>query len=107
AGLAGGERWNDPELAFADWIVRGIEGGLDSRLPRFHAPLPRLLDPVPTSRLEVQRQVATVASAPGAARRQFGEPLFAELQRLETEGEGCADRAAVEQRQLWLTEAAL
>ena len=107
AGLSGGERWNDPELAFADWIVRGIEGGLDAELPRFHAPLPQLLDPVPASRLEVQRQLATVASAPGAARRHFGEPLFAGLHRLELEAEGHADRATLEQRQLWLVEAAL
>jgi hypothetical protein len=105
--LRGGERWNDPELAFADWIVRGIESGLDPRLPRFRSPLPLLLDPVPVSRLEVQRQLATVGAAPAVARRYFGETLFAELQRLESEAENGADRAAVEQRQLWLVEAAL
>jgi len=103
SSLRGGERWNDPELAFADWIVRGIESGRDSRLPRFHAPLPQLLEPVARSRLDVQQQLAAVASAPGAARKYFGEPLFAELQRLDSQ----SDRAAVEQRQLWVVEAAL
>ncbi|MFL5312512.1 MAG: hypothetical protein ACJ79H_18920 [Myxococcales bacterium] len=103
SSLRGGERWNDPELAFADWIVRGIESGRDPRLPRFHAPLPQLLTPVARSRVDVQQQLAAVASAPGAARRYFGEPLFAELQRLDSQ----SDRAAVEQRQLWVVEAAL
>src|SRR5437870_84373 len=103
SALRGGEKWNDPELAFADWIVRGIESGRDSRLPRFHAPLPQLLEPVARSRLDVQQQLAAVASAPGAARKYFGEPLFAELQRLDSQ----SDRAAVEQRQLWIVEAAL
>src|SRR2546423_2608588 len=82
SSLRGGERWNDPELAFADWIVRGIESGRDPRLPRFPAPLPQLLAPVARSRLDVQQQLAPVASAPGPARKEFGEPLFAELQRL-------------------------
>jgi hypothetical protein len=103
SSLRGGERWNDPELAFADWIVRGIESGCDPRLPRFQPPLPQLLEPPARSRLDVQQQLATVASSPGAARKYFGEPLFAELQRLETQ----SDRAAVEQRQLWVVEAAL
>jgi hypothetical protein len=103
SSLRGGERWNDPELAFADWIVRGIESGRDPWLPRFHAPLPQLLDPVARSRLDVQQQLGAVASAPAVARKYFGEPLFTELQRLESE----SDRAAVEQRQLWVVEAAL
>ena len=77
--LRGKERWNDPELAFADWIVRGIESGLDAGVPRFQPPLPRLLDPVPTSRLEVQRQLAFVVPAPALARRYFGEALFSAL----------------------------
>ena len=104
ASLRGGERWNDPELAFADWIVRGIEGAADPRVPRFQAPLPQLLDPVPASRLEVQQRLAAVTAAPAAARRYFGERLFGELQRIEGAG---GDRALIEQRQLWLVEAAL
>jgi len=103
SSLRGGERWNDPELAFADWIVRGIESGRDPRLPRFHAPLPQLLEPPARSRLDVQHQLAAVTSAPGAARKYFGESLFAELQRLDSQ----PDRASVEQRQLWVVEAAL
>ncbi|HZX94267.1 MAG TPA: hypothetical protein VFE90_07100 [Myxococcales bacterium] len=102
AGLRGRERWNDPELAFADWIVRGIESGLDPQLPRFHAPLPRLLDPVPASRAEVQRQLGSVASAPAAAVRYFGQALFDALHRIDG-----PDADAVTQRQLWLVEAAL
>src|SRR5690348_8159240 len=93
SALRGKERWNDPELAFADWIVRGIESGLDARLPRFQPPLPQLLDPVPTSRMEVQRQLALLTSAPAAARRYFGEALFSAL--LAIVG---TDPAAVEQR---------
>jgi hypothetical protein len=104
SSLRGGERWNDPELAFADWIVRGIESGRDPRLPRFHPPLPQLLEPPARSRLDVRQQLAAVGSAPGAARKYFGEPLFAELKRLESQQ---PDRAAVEQRQLWTVEAAL
>src|SRR5262249_35009009 len=38
SALRGGKKWNDPEIAFGDWIVRGIESGLDA--PRFHAPPP-------------------------------------------------------------------
>src|SRR5438270_4218108 len=103
--LRGGERWIDPELAFADWIVRAIEGFADPRVPRFQAPLPRMLDPVPSTRLEVQKRLATISSAPQSARRYFGERLFAELERIgETPG---ADRKAIEERQLWLVEAAL
>ncbi len=100
--LRGKERWNDPELAFADWIVRGIESGLDAGVPRFQPPLPQLLDPVPTSRLEVQRQLAFVVPAPALARRYFGEALFSALTAIEGD-----DGAAVEQRRLWLVEAAL
>ncbi|HET7787528.1 MAG TPA: hypothetical protein VFL36_16270 [Myxococcales bacterium] len=102
SALRARERWNDPELAFADWIVRGIECGLDAQVPRFQPPLPQLLDPVPTSRVEVQRQLGAVASAPAAARRYFGEALFSALAAIEG-----GDAAAVEQRRLWLVEAAL
>src|SRR5207253_10561020 len=38
AAARGGEKWCDPELAFADWIVRGIEGGPTSAAPRLRAP---------------------------------------------------------------------
>lgn len=114
ASLRGGERWNDPELAFADWIVRGIEGAADPEVPRFQAPLPQLLDPVPVSRVEVQQRLAAVTHAPAVARRYFGERLFAGLQRIESEAasgtpphEAPALRALIEQRQLWLVEAAL
>src|SRR5438105_5986787 len=93
ASLRGGERWNDPELAFADWIVRGIESGREAQVPRFHAPLPQLVARPPSSRAEVQKQLA---SPPGAARRYFGDALWLELSRVEGE-----------QRKLWLVEAAL
>ncbi len=102
AALRGRDRWNDPELAFVEWIVRGIESGLDPRIPRFCAPLPRILDPVPPSRQAVQRELAAAASAPAAARRYFGGPLHDELSKLSGD-----DPAAVEQRRLWLVEAAL
>src|SRR5205085_697242 len=82
ASLRGGERWNDPELAFADWIVRGIESGREPQVPRFHAPLPQLLARQPSSRAEVQKQLA---SPPGAARRYFGDALWLELSRVEGE----------------------
>jgi hypothetical protein len=103
--LRGGERWIDPELAFADWIVRAIEGFADPRVPRFQTPLPRMLDPVPATRLEVQKRLATIASSPQTARRYFGERLFAELTRIASEPD--ADPKAVEERQLWLVEAAI
>jgi len=103
--LRGGERWIDPELAFADWIVRAIEGFADPRVPRFQTPLPRMLDPVPATRLEVQKHLATIASSPPAARRYFGERLFAELERIASQPD--ADPKAVEERQLWLVEAAI
>src|SRR3954470_15375798 len=103
--LRGGERWIDPELAFADWIVRAIEGFADPRVPRFQTPLPRMLDPVPATRLEVQKRLATISSSPQSARRYFGDRLFTELERIgATPG---ADRKAIEERQLWLVEAAL
>jgi hypothetical protein len=103
--LRGGERWIDPELAFADWIVRAIEGFADPRVPRFQAPLPRMLDPVPATRLEVQKRLATISSSPQSARRYFGDRLFTELERIgATPG---ADRKAIVERQLWLVEAAL
>ena len=103
--LRGGERWIDPELAFADWIVRGIEGFADPRVPRFQTPLPRMLDPVPATRLEVQKRLSTVSSSPQSARRYFGERLFAELTRIASVAG--ADQKAIEGRQLWLVEAAI
>jgi hypothetical protein len=84
-----GPLWNDPELAFAEWIVRGIESGGEA--PRFRAPLPEVVARPPASRIEVQRQLASPQ-----ARHYFGEPLFAELAKVEGE-----------QRKLWLVEAAL
>jgi hypothetical protein len=104
ANLRGGERWNDPELAFADWIVRGIESWPEPDLPRLRAPWPRLLDPVPVSRLEVQRQLASVATSPAAAQSYFGEHLLAALSLL---GKEPGDAAATGQRQLRMVEAAL
>jgi hypothetical protein len=103
--LRGGERWIDPELAFADWIVRGIEGFADPRVPRFQTPLPRMLDPVPATRLEVQKRLGTLSSSPQSARRYFGERLFAELTRIASEPG--ADHVAIDERQLWLVEAAI
>jgi hypothetical protein len=91
SSMRGGARWNDPELAFTEWIVRGIESGLDAAIPRFGSPLPIIVESVPASRVEVQRHLRAED-----ARRYFGEPLFAELQRIGSE-----------QRQLWLVEAAL
>jgi len=103
--LRGGERWIDPELAFADWIVRGIEGFADPRVPRFQTPLPRMLDPVPATRLEVHKRLGTLSSSPQSARRYFGERLFDELTRIASES--VADQKATEERQLWLVEAAI
>jgi hypothetical protein len=84
AGLPGGEKWDDPELAFGDWIVRGLEAFKDARPPRLGRAA-SILDKLPRSRLEMQKR-------PPA---EFGEPLSAEL------------AAASGQRQLWLAEAAL
>jgi len=103
--LRGGERWIDPELAFADWIVRAIEGFADPRVPRFQVPLPRMLDPVPATRLEVQKRLGTINSSPQSARRYFGERLFGELVRIASEP-GAGEKA-IEERQLWLVEAAI
>jgi len=100
ATLRGGGKWCDPELAFADWIVRGIEARAVDGVPRFRAPLPGLLDPLPATRLEVQRRLQTLPRE-AAARPYFGEGLFTALHQIP----GPAD--AVEQRQLWLVEAAL
>ena len=102
AALRGGEKWCDPELAFADWIVRGIEGGLASGAPPLRAPS-GLLDPLPASRLDVQRRLQALGADPAAARRSFGEALLGALQGMAEAGP--AD--TVEQKQLWLTEAAL
>ncbi|HEY4769411.1 MAG TPA: hypothetical protein VIH51_02265 [Myxococcales bacterium] len=101
--LGGAEKWCDPDLAFTDWIVRGIEGRLAPAIPRFRTPLPGLLDPVPASRLEVQRRLASAVEDVEAAQRYFGEALLEGLQRA-AQGAGAA---AVEHRQLWLVEAAL
>jgi len=102
AALRGGEKWCDPELAFADWIVRGIEGGPASGAPRLCAPA-GLLDPLPASRLDVQRRLQALGADPAAARRSFGDALLAALQGMAEAGP--AD--TVEQKQLWLTETAL
>ena len=87
ATMRGGERWNDPELAFADWIVRGLESH-GSDVPRLgHA---KLLEKLPTSRTQVQAAVAAPAED------LFGAPLSRALSQT---GSG--------QRRLWLAEAAL
>jgi len=101
--LRGGEKWCDPDLAFTDWIVRGIEGRFAPVIPRFRAPLPGLFDPVPASRQEVQRRVATAGEDVAAGRRYFGEPLLSALRRLA----GNDDPRTAERKQLWLVEAAL
>ncbi len=101
--LRGGERWCDPDLAFTDWIVRGIEARSAPEVPRLRAPWPGLLDPVPASRVEVQRRLRGVVEDEPAARRYFGDALFAALQRVAQSEP--ADAAG--QRQLWLVEAAL
>jgi hypothetical protein len=88
AALRGGEKWNDPELAFSDWIVRGIESGLSA--PRFEAPFPAIVTRLPRSRSEVEEKLS--AASPS----DFGEALALALR---AEGDG--------QRRLWLVEAAL
>jgi hypothetical protein len=101
--MRGGQRWCDPELAFPDWIVRGMEGRSAPSLPRFRPPWPGVLEEVPRSRLEVQRRLRAVARETPAARRYFGEVLFSALQAL---AQGRTAEEA-EQEQLWLVEAAL
>jgi hypothetical protein len=103
AALRGGERWCDPDLAFPDWIVRGMEGRLSPSVPRFRPPWPEILDPVPSSRQEVQRRLRNVSEDIAAARSYFGDALCAALQRLPEEGTSLA----AEQQQLWLVEASL
>ena len=100
ATLRGGEKWCDPELAFADWIVRGIEARAVPGVPRFRTPLPGVLDPLPVTRLEVQGHLQTLPRE-SAARLFFGESLYTALREVT----GPTD--SVEQRQLWLVEAAL
>jgi hypothetical protein len=100
ATLRGGEKWCDPELAFADWIVRGIEARAAPPLPRLRVPLPGMLDPLPLSRLFVQEKLQALATD-ASLRRYFGEPLYEELCAIA----GPSD--LVLQRQLWLVEAAL
>src|SRR5436305_6445182 len=102
AALRGGEKWCDPELAFADWIVRGIQGGPASGALRLCAPA-GLLDPLPASRLDVQRRLQALGADPAAARRLFGDALLAALQGMAVAGP--ADTG--EQKQLWLAETAL
>ena len=102
SALRGGDKWCDPDLAFPDWIVRGIEARSLPMVPRLRAPWPGLLDPVPATRQEVQRRIALVAEDEETARRYFGEALLAALQRIAQEG-----GEAVEQRQTWLVEACL
>jgi hypothetical protein len=87
AGLPGGEKWDDPELAFGDWIVRGLEALRDPRPPRLGRGA-SILDKLPRSRLEVQRRIAEQPA-------DFGEPLAAEL------------AGSNAQHQLWAAEAAL
>jgi hypothetical protein len=89
ASQQAGPLWNDPELAFAEWIVRGIESCGEA--PRFRAPLPQILARPPASRIEVLRHLASPR-----ARHYFGEPLFSALSKVEGE-----------QRKLWIVEAAL
>jgi hypothetical protein len=103
AALRGGEKWCDPELAFPDWIVRGMEGRLGPAIPRFRPPWPGVLDPVPPSRLEVQRSLRGAAQDPAASRRYFGDALSSGLEQLAQDGTS----PAVEQQQLWLVEASL
>jgi hypothetical protein len=90
--MRGGERWNDPELAFADWIVRGLESRGDE-VPRLSPPRPGILERVPVSRGQVQ------AALEQPSDEYFGAPLCAALRNIE------GDAAA--QRRLWLVEAAL
>jgi hypothetical protein len=84
AGLPGGEKWDDPELAFGDWIVRGLEASKDARPPRLGRGA-AILEKLPRSRLEMQKRDPA----------EFGEPLAGELQK------------ASEQHRMWLQEAAL
>jgi hypothetical protein len=102
ASLRGGEKWCDPEIAFADWIVRGIEGGPASGELRLRAPA-GLLDPLPASRLDVQRRLLALGADPAAARRSFGDVLLAALLGVAQAGQP----DTVEQKQLWLAETAL
>jgi hypothetical protein len=101
--LRGGEKWCDPDLAFADWVVRGIEARREPGLPRLGPPWPGMLEALPRTRLEAQERLRALVSDDAGARRYFGDLLVRELRRIGEAGE--AD--AVEQRQLWLVEAAL
>jgi hypothetical protein len=84
AGLPAAGKWEDPDLAFADWIVRGLEALRDPRPPRLGRGA-AVLDKLPRSRLEVQKRDPA----------EFGESLAGEL------------LGASEQKRLWLAEAAL
>jgi hypothetical protein len=83
--LSAGGRWNDPELAFADWIVRGVESLEEPDLPRLRSPLPRILDPLPASRDEVLDKIKRAGATPGAGAQVFGPELFTALQKQEGE----------------------
>jgi hypothetical protein len=54
AGLPSGAKWEDPELAFADWIVRAIEA-LREDVPRLPKSAP-ILEKLPRSRLSTADQ---------------------------------------------------
>jgi hypothetical protein len=81
AGMPSGEKWEDPELAFADWIVRGLEA---LRSPPRLTRNAGILEKLPRSRVEVREREPA----------QFG----ALAEQLSTSSP---------QHRLWLAEAAL
>ena len=103
ATLRGGGKWCDPDLAFADWIVRGIEARSVPGVPRLRLPWPGLLDPVPATRQEVQQRLEQIPGDGAASRRYFGEALLAGLERIAR----TAPPDVAGQQQLWLVEASL
>lgn len=84
SALPSAAKWDDPELAFADWIVRGLEALREPHPPRLGRAAP-ILEKLPRSRLEVLQRDPL----------ELGEPLASEV------------RGASEQKRLWLSEAAL
>ncbi|HEY2029896.1 MAG TPA: hypothetical protein VGH20_11885 [Myxococcales bacterium] len=84
AALPSAAKWDDPELAFADWIVRGLEALREPHPPRLGRAAP-ILEKLPRSRVEVLQRDPS----------ELGEPLASEV------------RVASEQKRLWLCEAAL
>src|SRR5205807_379646 len=56
------------EIAFADWIVRGIESGMAA--PRFGTPLPEIVARLPKSRAEVVRRLDELGLPPGGSEQQ-------------------------------------